>query len=267
METGGEQESVRGIYLFCFARPHAGFAVEGHGLDDGNPLQQTTLRDVMAVLCEVAVEKWCGPSGDLNLQDLAWVAPRACRHEQVIEQVMRHSPVLPSRFGTLFSSFRSVESVVDSHYAEIDRFLDYVADKEEWGIKVLLDSSKAEERLLAPKLSALPPGAGARYLLEQRLRADARKEVRSWVKMVASEGVRRIRQQGVEFRQLRTPGQEGDEKKEIVFNWAFLVDKSVLDDFHAQVQNLSAETAAQGLSWAISGPWPPYSFCPPLSEK
>lgn len=57
---------------------------------------------VAAVVSHVAQAEFCGPAGEANLQDLAWLAPRACRHQAVLEQAMRQGPVWPARFGTLF---------------------------------------------------------------------------------------------------------------------------------------------------------------------
>ncbi len=42
---------------------------------------------VAAILNLVSQAEFCGPAGETNLQDLAWLAPRACRHQAVIEQV------------------------------------------------------------------------------------------------------------------------------------------------------------------------------------
>ena len=53
---------------------------------------------------QIRREEFAGPEAELNLQQLSWVGPRALRHEAVIEEVMASSPVLPARFGTLFSS-------------------------------------------------------------------------------------------------------------------------------------------------------------------
>ena len=53
--------------------------------------------------------------------DLAWVAPRVCRHEAVIEEAMRQSPVLPARFATLFQTIASLAQFLSCTTTESTR--------------------------------------------------------------------------------------------------------------------------------------------------
>ena len=94
----------------------------GAGIDEPHPPFFWRSGRVAAVLSRVSQSQFCGPAGEKNLQDLAWLAPRACRHEAVLEQVMRLGAVLPARFGTLFSSTASLESFMRQHEAAIGRF-------------------------------------------------------------------------------------------------------------------------------------------------
>ena len=94
------------------------------GIDEPHPPFFRRSGRVAAILSRVAQSEFCGPTGEKNLQDLAWLAPRACRHEAVLEQVMRLGAVLPARFGTLFSSTASLESFMRQHEDAIRRFLE-----------------------------------------------------------------------------------------------------------------------------------------------
>ena len=92
------------FYLFCFARSDVVGAVQATAVDGYSPV--SIIRhspDLCAVLSEISQEDFCGPEAELHMQQLDWVAPRAVRHEAVIEEVMAYSPVLPLPFGTLFS--------------------------------------------------------------------------------------------------------------------------------------------------------------------
>ena len=82
-------------------------------------------------------------------QDPAWVVPHACRHEQVIEAAMVQSPVLPVRFGAVFSCRTALEEFVAAHYEGIAGFLDWIADKEEWSVKVHVNVATASEWAIA----------------------------------------------------------------------------------------------------------------------
>ena len=132
---------------------------------------------VAGVLSRVSRSEFCGPAGEKNLQDLTWLAARACRHQAVLEQVMRLGPVLPARFGTLFSSPASLESFLRKHEAAIARFLEWVRGREEWAVKGFLDRERAEAAWVARRRPETPgaPGSspGVAYLQEQSLRLEA----------------------------------------------------------------------------------------------
>jgi hypothetical protein len=52
--------------------------------------------------------------------------------------------------------------------------------------------------------------------------------------------------------------------KDMVLNWAFLVPRKAVADFRTRIEQANAEHDRQGLVFQLSGPWPPYSFCPAL---
>jgi hypothetical protein len=265
--------NAEGIYLFCFARPNVPPVVNVSGLDDRYLILQWGLGDILAVLSKVSLEEFCGPSAESRMQDLSWVGPRACRHQEVIDHVMRYSPVLPARFGTIFSSVESLEGFVKMHHAAISRFLDGVADKEEWAVKGLMDRAKAKEELLsvilareAAPLASLSPGA--RYFQEQRIRAGVEKELKLWLKEICKRVANDLSGYAAGFRERKilsreAAGMDGD----MVLNWAFLVPRSVSADFQTRIERANSDHGKQGLAFQLSGPWPPYSFCPPLKME
>lgn len=256
-----------GVYLFCFARPAALPTIDGICLPEGCHLFGWVFKDILAVLGKVRLEDFCGPSAEAHLQDINWIAPRAGRHEDVIERVMRRSPVLPARFGTIFSALENLGLLVEIHYEKISHFLGYVAGKEEWAIKGLVALEKVEDRLLRHKLSTLPPSPGMRYLLEQRMRAEVGKEIKSWVKTVSESISQELEKYAVEYRSRKIlPREASGRELDMAFNWAFLVTIGAWEDFSNRVKYLQDTYYQEGLSLEISGPWPPYSFCPNLTE-
>jgi len=259
-----------GVYLFCFARRASLRAVGGPGFDEGSKVLAWPHRDVVAVISHVPVTTWSGPEAETNLADLAWVGPRAMLHEGVVERHVREGPVLPARFGTLFSSLDRLASAIESHYGRIDDFLRYVEDRQEWSVKGLWDRAEAEQRVLAsdPRWAALPASSGARYLNERRIRNEVRKELRARVDCAVAEASEELSVLAVEAQTLRTlPPDKSEREKEMVFNWAFLLSHTALEAFRTRAGAFGAAFADIGLSIEVVGPWPPYSFCPTLSDE
>lgn len=256
------------LYVFCVARVDFLTTIDGAGVHGDDRLQLIPFRDLVAVVSTVSVDDFCGPVAEARLKDLAWVGPRACRHEAVVERVMRSSPIVPARFATLFSSRERLEAWLETHHAAISGTLDRVAGHEEWAVKGRLDKQNAEARLFAAALErdcrTLSPSPGARYLEEHRIRARVGQELDSWVKEVCDRVATELLVHAAEFRE-RAIVPEALVADDIgVLNWAFLVARRTVGDFSASVQRTNGELGEQGLVLEVSGPWPPYSFCPPL---
>jgi hypothetical protein len=257
------------LYLFCLARSHEALLSEGDGVGCGGPLVQEDFRDVTAVACTVPLEDFVGSSADERLQDLAWVAPRALRHEQVIEEVMRHSPVLPARFGTLFSSRESLLALVENNYAKIDQFLDYVKDKEEWAVKCLLSRSDAMQSVFAEQasdrqseLDSMPPGL--RYFKKRQMAAEAEKGLNRWLSEVCKGVAQQLASIAADSSKRSISQALEDKGMEVVANWAFLINEDAVQNFETSIARINGPLKERGLFFKCSGPWPPYTFSPAL---
>lgn len=262
----------QGLYLFCLARLSClpDLPLPGLGLDGRSPLRVTGFRDLAAVWSPVSLEDFCGPEAAERLQDLTWIGPRVIRHQEVVAGVMRHSPVLPARFGTIFSSTANLEKVLHQRHDAIAVFLERLTDQEEWAVKGMLDRPAAKARLFSLKLAqqaadleGLSPGK--RYFEEQRLRAACDQESSRWLQSVLRELGTDLRQYAKEIRERRLLSREATgSDQDMVFNWAFLLPARSVDVFQARIREANARYRDCGLVLEATGPWPPYSFCPVL---
>ena len=261
------------LYVFCFARADAVRGLQATAVDGHRPL--LTIRfspDLCAVVSEVAREDFCGAAADLHLQQLAWLAPRAVRHEAVMEEVMACSPVLPLPFGTLFSSAEALAKFVDQHRETISRFLQRVAEHAEWSVKGWFDRKQALQGLTSARLtaeqnrlSALLPGA--RHFAEQRIGRVIERDLSIWLDETCRSVASDLTSYAADFRECapspRVPSESGAEE---VLNWAFLLPQSAIAGFQERVQRANRDNRLQGLALQLSGPWPPFRFVPVLSS-
>ena len=257
-----EGHDGRGLYVFCFTRAGATEAATGPGLAGDVPLSTRVHGDIAAICCEVPLHEWTGPQGEAHLKDLAWLGPRALRHEEVIEQTLRTSPVLPLRFGCLFSSAQRLEELLRRERGRISAFIDKAAHEEEWSLQGSLDLLACEEAMFLadPRVAKLPASAGARYLMEQKLRKDAARAARVWVHEVQATLARALEGLVLERRPLR-PTQEGE------FHWALLVPRGAEAELARRLEPLAEPLSERGLKLSASGPWPTYNFAPRLGEQ
>ncbi len=265
----------QGLYLFCLAQLSRlpSLPLEGRGLDGHGPLEVAGFRDLAAVWSSAPLTDFCGPDTEKRLQDLAWVGPRVIRHQEVVAGVMRHSPVLPARFGTIFWSAANLDRVLQRHHETIAGFLERVAGHGEWAVKGLLDRSGAKEKLFSIKLTwegerlgALSPGK--RYFQEQLLKAACDQELQRWLHEVCLGLWADLRDHATEARQRRLLSRQATgNDQEMVSNWAFLVPEKAVPGFQARIQEANTKYSDRGLAFQCTGPWPPYSFTPALDME
>lgn len=275
MTDSHDEASVLGIYLYCLARPECLSVVKGpaepdlRGVDERYPVAALEEAGVVAVIGEVDPGEFC----DQNLQTLPWVGPRACRHEAVVERIMGASPILPVKFGTIFRSRTSLKEFLGRHRQGIVRVLDELRDKAEWSVKGYLVEEEARRIVAAAdpaiqsRLAALPSSPGARYLQQKQLDAVIEAALRAWVERVTHDLHEVLALHAVASTELRCHASAMTGRPErMVFNRSFLVTPESLPDFRAVLSDPLHAHQGTGLTLELRGPWPPYNFCPTLSE-
>jgi hypothetical protein len=264
--------SQSGVYLYGFI-PGALYpdlsAIEG--VDGSRPIRTIDVGGSTAVVGEVSIEAFeaAMSSGIDGGPDPSWILPRALRHEAVLDALLARSPVLPARFGTLFSSPEALASLAGAHQAAIAGFFESIGDRLEWSLRGYYDPARAVDLLLAsdPELSrrraALPESPGLRYFQEKRLIEEARWEGRR-AATLAADGIRRaLRAIAQDARSLPTRGSEGP-TREMVLHETFLMSAQAAAGAIATIRE-AADSPVEGLlTLEPSGPWPPFHFCPDL---
>jgi len=262
----------RGLYLFCLARSGALPPFEGRRIDGLGAMVLHAYRDVAAVLSEVLPEDIRGMNGDAGPEESARILRRALRHEEVVEEAMRFSGVLPVRLGTVFSCWETLERILRVHHDRVSRFLDQAACYEEWAVKAFLDRGRAKAVLWADRLAqgerdlaALSPGL--RYLQEQRLRKGVEAEITRFMLEACRQTEERLCGYAEDCRRRDLLRPESCGNREMLMNWAFWVPREKADAFRTCLDEASSLQADGALVLEYSGPWPPYSFSPRLETE
>jgi hypothetical protein len=264
------KDSGEGFYLFCLSGSAPGLTLNlfGHEKEQGFLIHNCN--GITAVLKRTSLRDFCGESAERKLEDPSWVLPEILRHEKVVEKVMACSPVIPARFGTIFSSLAKVEELIRLNRDVVSNFFEQTAGMSEWAVKGVLDRKLAANIVRSSlmekektNISSLPPGK--RYFQEKRILMGVDSGVREWIRESSWSILRDLQGHSSRFCELNTLVHELVKEVEVVFNWAFLVAHDSLSGFHDQVLETNHGFANQGLTVEVSGPWPPYSFAPVLS--
>ncbi len=254
-------------YLYCLAPARRLRSIEAAGIDGERAVFVQAFGEVSAACSEVNLEEFCHETAEARLADLAWIGPRALRHERVIEEAMRQAPVLPVRFATLFTSAESLGGLIAEHQEAIIRFFDALGAAREWSVKGCLDREKARQRFLAEsERAAAPCSPGARYLQQKRLLGEADQAVGPWLTAVCQQAAAGLQECAGGFRERPVRISTSAAGAEVVANWAFLVPPDGESAFAVRLEELREEVEDRGLHYSLSGPWPAYSFAPALTS-
>jgi hypothetical protein len=194
-----------------------------------------------------------------QLSDLSWVSDRALAHEAVIEHFAEAGAVLPMKLFTLFASDERAAAHVRDDRRRLDRVLDRVDGRVEWGVRIRLDDTRAREVLAAEAREGGGQSSGTAFLLRKKLEQDASRELAGRLRAEmdttfaelaagASEAVR------------REPAAAPEAGGRLLLDAAFLVPTRQGEEFEAIVERCAARLAPRACDVTLTGPWPPYNF-------
>lgn len=218
-----------------------------------------------AVVSKEAEDDFKAENLEKNLSNLDWVQTKAVAHEKVIEAVMREACVIPFKFATLFNTEKSLKGMLNDQGQKFKKKLAELTGKEEWGLKVYADKEKlqasqnikSEELLMIDReISSASPGKG--FLLKKKREELLNIAVNKWLNACSQKVFERLSERSSLGRINRLlPRDVTGRKEEMILNSSYLVPKDKLGQFTHEVDRLSGQ---HGLSFDLSGPWPPYNF-------
>ena len=258
-------------YLYCLTPCACGIPASAIGVDGQPGVMVRDCEGIGAVFSPAEVSDFCGEPADAHLQDLAWLGPRVCRHEAVIEELSDRVPVLPARFATLFTSLDSLQRFVLEHRDAVTGFFTGLGGQREWAVKGLLDRGLALEAPGSPGRPAADEPApaaspGARYFEEKRIKAKWERDFNLRLKEFCRRAAAALARHAGGFRERKVLAPvEAGTGAEVVLNWAFLVSPAALEEFRKCLARFNEGEEFPGLVLTPTGPWPPYSFVPDLS--
>lgn len=268
-----EEEKDSTIYAYCLTLTPP--ATRGLiGVDGRVAVYSLSAGEVAAVVSRVSKEEFSEQLLEGKVRDLAWLAEKVRLHETVVEEVMAQTTVLPLRLMTLFSAEDRLLEALRPHQNSLKAFLEETQDKAEWAVKVYLDTNQAMNCLLSdspvrlssrpkPEADQEPPQApGEIYLFQKHLQKRAREELAEARARLCQELYHGLADLSASSKRLKPTDKDGEDT--MVFNAAFLVSRDGLEAFHREVDRLAGDYHKRGFLLHLSGPWPPYNFCPVL---
>jgi hypothetical protein len=202
-------------------------------------------------------------------EDIEWLGKVAARHNEIICQAASSSAVLPLRLGTLFRSRESLQAMLVRCQPIVVKHLEQLGDRQEWGVKLYQERYRCD----LPRGGAGPPPAhfprppqtGTAYLTEKKAQRDSLRQRRAGVEQIIRSVEKCLADKAEQCCRIgNLPDALTGRQEEMVFNAAFLLSSSAQASWLETVRNVDRDVQSKGLALEVSGPWPPYHFCPTL---
>ena len=211
------------------------------------------------LVADAPVTRYGGAPLEARLRDLEWVASCAAAHEAVVEFAARTVTTIPLKLFTLFNTDeRAVEHIARMRPA-IDRVLGRVVGRQEWGVRVHLDETKARrQRLASARRATAGVSSGTRFLVLKKEQQQAVREALARGREDVETAFESLA--GVADDARRRPPDSIEGAARLVLDAAFLLAPARLARFKKTARATATRLARHGYELTLSGPWPPYNF-------
>jgi len=194
-----------------------------------------------------------------RLNDREWLEEKARAHEDVLERVAAAGIVVPFRFGAIYKRLDDIRELLSARRDELRAALERVRGRVELGVKGWADRTRLEETLgRAPETTRA--GSGRAYLERRQVEREAAADASAAAMVAARAAHDRLLRCAVEGVVNRPQSRElSGRSEQMLLNAAYLVES---DDrsLAAEVDALNETYGRFGISFELTGPWPPYNF-------
>lgn len=200
---------------------------------------------------------------DSHAANMEWLGAIGWRHQSVVDRLASQSAVVPLRAFTMFHSKTSLESFLHERSPSFKKLLARLAGREEWTVRIDFIAERWSEALVERVEGLRNLGAeaglasgGKKYLLEKKF-ADAKKDAAREAEQQVVAEIQAALASGLEVPTIVGSRQkQGGSSPQI----DLLVPKASGEMLIRMVETIARKYSPEGISLALSGPWPPYSF-------
>lgn len=253
------------IYVYCVTDKEPDLKVV-EGLTDN--LYFISHFGIYAIVSIVGEVEFSEQALKKNLADLSWIEKKARIHEGVIEGIMKSSSVLPLKFATLFNTEENLKAMLEEKLQEFKENLEYLKDKEEWGVKIYCDIDKLKENITRVNEDILKmareidsTSAGKSFFLKKKKEEMLIIAANNKIQEYGQDSFNKLKEHSVSAKINKLlPKEVFDKKEEMVLNSVFLVEKDKVNAFNTTVDILKKQYKEIGILFDCTGPWPAYNF-------
>lgn len=249
--------------LYVYAITRQAVAPDTEGVDQTRNFESVTGGGVAAIFTPVPQESFSQEAIDARAGDLEWLGAIGYRHQSVVSTLMKSTAIIPLRAFSLFSSREALRRYLEENGEHLSRTLDRLDGKQEWTLRIEFDPERWYDalvhrvdslRALSDQIASSSEGKG--FLLRKKLEEEKKRASRDAEQAAVAEIERSI----MEKLTCETLA-ETRERRDGAFPQINVLinrdEESVLQELHSELVD---KYLPEGITVALSGPWPPYTF-------
>lgn len=256
-------------FQYAFARPDCHVEDLGAGVDPRYNVELICEGPIAAVASRVGLDRF-DPDRlqGKTPEDIRWLGDIAARHNEIVCLALDSSPVLPLRLGKVFRSRAALQAMLTRCQSVVASYLQQFGDRQEWGIQLYLDKLRSgtipghagppPPHYLPIHSETAPPTHRKATLRDHE---ESQAVIHQTVKAVEHR-LMGTTENGYHIRKL--PTALAGRSVDMLLNAALLLPSSAQETWLNTIHDLRQHVIGQGLVLEVSGPWPPYHFCPSL---
>jgi Gas vesicle synthesis protein GvpL/GvpF len=243
-------EAATALYVYGVVSAKA--QAEGTGIGS-RPVELVAAGDVAALASAVSADEFGEAALRERLEDPSWLERTARQHEETLERALAGTAVIPFRLCTVYESRDGLREFLTAHGPALADLLRRLDGRVELGVKAYFAAAATERD---------EPASGREYLLRRQRERDAAEEAARFKADCAQASHERLGAAAEEARANQPqPPELSGRTEEMLLNGAYLVRRD--DEGLARaVAELESRYGSRGVTYEVTGPWPPYNFVP-----
>lgn len=251
------------LYVYAIARDGHPLPERVEAIDGSDVIDVVTAGELAAFITAVDDVDFSQGVIDARAKDVEWLGAIGYRHQSVMNALMRGGTIIPLRAFTLFASDESLRRHLENERAQLGKLLERLDGKQEWTLRIEFDPELWSEALVrrVDSLRALSDqiasaSEGKAFLLRKKLDDEKKKASREAEQQVMSEVERDVLAKLTCDTVAETRQQRSGAFPQI----NVLIDRDEEARLEELRDELARRYAAEGVTLALTGPWPPYTF-------
>lgn len=252
------------LYVYAIGREVSPDTLAGtEAIDGGAGFEAVSAAGLTAIFTPVSRDEFSQDEIDRRAEDLQWLGTIGYRHQSIVARLASASSVIPLRAFTLFSSAGTLAEYLEGNHNSLSEILALLDGKEEWTIRIELEPSRWSEALsrrveALAKLEAEIAAAstGKQYLLRRKFDDEKKKAAREAETLLVDEIEKSLAEETGAPTVVETRASTHGSFPQITL----LLTRSSRDALAALHEKLSRRYEGEGVTLALTGPWPAYTF-------